>query len=92
MLIQPIFVLYGQGLLPCLQEVLFRVMQEYGEQGHCYGSSGPFITKVRAAMGLRPLSLILFLIFMRRNSRHSHGGEGLWFGNLRTVSLLPPMM
>lgn len=55
-------------------------MQEYDDQGHCYGPSGPFITKVRAAM-----SLILFLIFMKR---HSRGEERLWFGNLRTVSLL----
>lgn len=81
--IQPVFVLYGQGLLPCLQGILFGVMQEYDDRSHCHGPSGPFITKVRAAM-----SVILFLIFMKRNSRRSRGKECLWFGNLRTVSLL----
>ena len=31
---------------------------------------------------------ILFVIFMDRVSRHSHGEEGVWFGNLRVASLL----
>ncbi len=35
-----------------------------------------------------PLSLILFVIFTDRISRHSRGEECVWFGNLRTASLL----
>ena len=34
------------------------------------------------------MSHILFVIFMDRISRHSHGGQGLQFGGLRISSLL----
>ena len=46
-----------------------------------------FLVRVGLCQGC-PLSQILFIIFMDRISRCSQGNEGVWFGDLKSRSLL----
>ncbi|TWW57747.1 R2DM Retrovirus-related Pol polyprotein from type II retrotransposable element [Takifugu flavidus] len=81
----------GRGTVDQLY-TLSRVFEEFGVGfdlvGRIAGSkSNSFPVRVGLRQGC-PLSPILFIIFMDRISRCSHGVEGIRFGDLRIASLL----
>ena len=65
---------------------LLRAIQSlYAQSESCKSDLFPVGVGIRQSCALAP---ILFVIFMDRISRCTHGGEGLQFGGLRIVLLL----